>query len=64
MPIAIEGSYSVKLEFTREDGGDTVAPILPVADRYCKVRMADLGGKVAGIADIDGMNLRDGATRR
>ncbi len=55
LPVVIDGSYDLDVEFTRTSGGDDVDTIIPVGSRGCSVVMSAGGnGNDNGLALIDG----------
>lgn len=62
LPQQVTGSYSLTLEFTREQGNDSINIILPVGNRQCSLNMSTFDGEAHGIATIDNKLARSNDT--
>ncbi len=56
LPAAIEGSYDLRVEFTRESGDDMIVAILPVGSSSCEAFFSGMHGRSHGLEKIDGHN--------
>ena len=54
LPVTVEGSYDLQLEFTRTRGSDAVAVVLPVGSRGCVVLLSAARGKASRLETIAG----------
>jgi len=59
LPVSIEGSYDLEVEFTRRQGNDAVALLLPIGSAQCAVVLSAAGGKAHGLALVDGRDATD-----
>jgi len=59
LPVVVEGSYDLKVDFTRTAGDDHVAITFPVQMRRCCLLFSAWHGEVSGLDGIDGRNARD-----
>lgn len=62
LPVRVEGSYDLEVDFTREQGGETVSSHLPVGATACSMFLSGWGGSVHGLSNVDGREARDNAT--
>jgi len=54
LPVTVQGSYDLQLEFTRTKGSDAVAVVLPVGSRGCVVLLSAARGKASRLETIAG----------
>ncbi len=64
LPVIVEGSYQLEVQFTRSEGTDMVAVLLPGGPQGSALVLSDRGGKLSGIDRIDGRDLADNRTCR
>ncbi len=64
LPVEVNGSYDVSVQFTRTQGDDGIGLILPVGPRQCILNLSGWQGEVHGLALIDGKLARDNVTTR
>jgi len=60
LPVRIEGSYELRVDFTRHIGQGVVNILIPVGLRRCMVVLSGWNGKAGGIEQIDGRRLIEG----
>ncbi len=63
IPIEIGGSYEVSVTFTRDQGGDIVAIVLPVVETQCTCFLG-ADGHAAGLGLIDRKSIGENGTQR
>ncbi len=54
VPVAIRGSYELKIEFTRQSGGDTLFVVMPVGATSGAFILSGWNGAVHGLHHLDG----------
>ncbi|HUT12282.1 MAG TPA: PA14 domain-containing protein [Thermoguttaceae bacterium] len=62
LPIEVAGSYDLEVEFTRHEGDDAVAVILPIGPTQCAMLLSVLDGKGDarhGVAHVQGRGAAD-----
>jgi len=64
LPVVIEGSYDLLVEFTRRSGDNDVNLILPVGRTSCVLMLSGWSGKVSGLRIIDGKDADANVTGR
>lgn len=57
LPVTVNGSYELEIEFTRTKGIEAVAVILPVGNGDCDFLVSGLEGRFHGFERIDGRSL-------
>jgi hypothetical protein len=51
VPVTLNGSYEISVEFTRESGSDIVGLVLPIGDRFCNILLSTGGGAAGYVGD-------------
>ena len=59
MPVTIDGSYDVEVEFTRTAGRDDVATMFSVGPHTSAVTLSSWGGSVSGMMFLDGRDANN-----
>lgn len=59
VPVAIQGSYELNCEFTRQTGADAVLVVFPIGSSSCSVLLSAWGGICHGLQMVDGRDVKD-----
>ncbi len=59
LPVSINGSYDLEVDFTRTEGTSDVNTIIPVGSRRCMIMLSGSDGKASGVDRIDGHSITD-----
>ncbi len=62
LPVLVEGSYQLEVEFTRVRGDSDVNIILPVGSRQCMMMFSGWSGTASGLEMIDGSRASSNPT--
>lgn len=62
LPVKVEGSYDLQVDFTRSVGGNAVIVGLPVGSKACRLVLSGWMGEAAGLEDVDGRGARRNPT--
>lgn len=54
IPVVVDGSYDLEVQFTRNAGDDWVSVIFPIGQQLCNAFFSGLHGKVSGLETVDG----------
>ena len=61
-PETIEGSYELHVDFTRHEGIDCIALLLPVRDHSCALVLSGWKGKISGLSLINTLDASKNET--
>jgi hypothetical protein len=61
IPITIEGSYDLEVEFTRNSGAFDIGTIFSIGSHSCLLSLSAYGGKASGLCDLNGLDVNDPA---
>ena len=64
MPVKVAGEYDLETTFTRREGKDTLAIVLPVGSHACDIALSSWEGQAHGLEAIDGQDSRSNPTTR
>ena len=64
MPVVLEGEYDLTVSFTRLEGDNTIAVVLPIGERRCIVVLSGWNGQTSGIESIDGKEAHSNPTTK
>jgi hypothetical protein len=64
LPVDVEGSYDLFVEFTRRQGDDKISVGLPVGSAQCRVSLSGWGGDARGIEQIEGQGAENNKSTR
>ena len=62
-PLRVEGSYRLRVEFTRTAGDHDINVILPIGRRQCRLLLSGWWGGHNGLHLVDGREAKDNSTR-
>jgi len=62
LPVSIDGSYDLEIEFTRESGSDAAHIIFPVGSSACMLALGSFQDTIIGLGLVDGRDTGDNAT--
>ncbi len=64
LPVKVAGEYDLETTFTRREGKDTLAIVLPVGSHACDIALSSWEGQAHGLEAIDGQDSRSNPTTR
>ncbi len=57
LPVIVEGGYDLEMEFTRNEGDETVGAVLPVGAGGCVLHLSAFAGRVSGLDRVEGLGI-------